>query len=305
MSVVIVDYKNLIWRASDVGKSFGPLGGVAQFLKMATKIQRVYKTHELVFAFEGQGTNWRESVFPAYKKNRDAIPETDTERAVNASDRVLQQVLPLMGARCFDGINCEGDDVIAALADHHAIVVSIDRDLWQLVNDETEVSVCCPLRGAQATGHQLFSARNAIGMLVDERAVQEHMGIAAHQIPLFKAIAGDPGDGYKGVPGVGKQTAATICNLGVGLDGVMQHLDEIVKRKTITPRVAKLLQVHEELLRTCYKIATVKRDVELVDRTDKRDDEASSRVLLQAGCTRAVRSDIFEPALEAFSWRSN
>lgn len=323
MSAVLIDYKNLLWRAADVGKAFGPRGGVAQFLKMTANIKRCFKNSEIVICFEGQGTNWRHEIFPAYKKNRDAIEMTDTERCVEGSDQILQEVLPLLGARCYDGVDCEGDDVIGTVAwqcnkDYvDAEIVSVDRDLWQLVDDRANYAiesgddidiytqVICPIRHNVAA--HVFAPRCAVGMLINESAVVEHMGIAASRIPIYKALAGDTGDGFGGVPGIGKITAKALAHAispTPNPTSLLASLDDFVKRKVITKRIGKLLEEHRETLEACFKIATIKRDAKLIDRTAKRDDDAASLLLIKYGCTRAASTDIYDRAAEAFSWRS-
>ena len=71
------------------------------------------------------------------------------------------------------------------------VIVSTDQDLWQLLSGD-RVTVWNPRTKKMLT----------------EQAFRERWGIGPSQWADVKAIAGCPGDGVPGVPGVGEKTAA-------------------------------------------------------------------------------------------------
>src|SRR5258708_29653997 len=95
----------------------------------------------------------------------------------------------------------ESDDIIgtlAAQASDPGEVVTGDRDLFQLVDDERGVRIAYIARGL------------ANLELVDEAAVTAKYQIPGRSYAAFAALRGDPSDGLPGVPGVGAKTAAAL-----------------------------------------------------------------------------------------------
>jgi 5'-3' exonuclease len=77
-------------------------------------------------------------------------------------------------------------------------IVTGDRDLFQLVDDDRDVRVLYVARGVGK--HER----------VTEQVVREKYGVEARQYADFATLRGDPSDGLPGVPGVGDKTAASL-----------------------------------------------------------------------------------------------
>ena len=93
----------------------------------------------------------------------------------------------------------EADDVIATLAvgaDQPVDVITGDRDLFQLVDDERQVRIVYTVRGLNNLD------------IIDEQAVADRYKIPGRAYADFAVLRGDPSDGLPGVPGVGEKTAA-------------------------------------------------------------------------------------------------
>jgi len=88
-------------------------------------------------------------------------------------------------------------------------VVTGDRDLFQLVDDEAEVRILYIARGVGR--HER----------VTNTVVREKYGIDGRQYADFAALRGDPSDGLPGVSGVGEKTAATLLNRFGDLPGIV------------------------------------------------------------------------------------
>jgi 5'-3' exonuclease len=95
----------------------------------------------------------------------------------------------------------EADDVIGTLtarADGPVEIVTGDRDLFQLVDDEQPVRVVYTVRGLTNMD------------VLDESAVTARYHIPGRAYADYAVLRGDPSDGLPGVPGVGEKTAAAL-----------------------------------------------------------------------------------------------
>src|SRR6202008_4836176 len=114
----------------------------------------------------------------------------------------------------------EADDVIATLAtraaeaESNVIVVTGDRDAYQLVHDPY-VKVLYNRRGVSDY------------VLYDEAGVFERTGVTPSQYPEYAALRGDPSDNLPGVPGIGEKTAAKLITTYGDLEGIYEHLDAL------------------------------------------------------------------------------
>src|SRR5437016_10032813 len=137
--------------------------------------------------------SFRNDLWPDYKTGE------GVDRALLAQFHPLEQALVAMGVVTWPMVELEADDALAsaarlAAADPRVEKVCIwtpDKDLAQCVRDDRVVQV--DRRGKQI--------RNA-------EAVRTKFGVDPEQIPDYLALVGDAADGYPGIPGVGKATAA-------------------------------------------------------------------------------------------------
>ena len=93
-------------------------------------------------------------------------------------------------------------------------VVSGDRDLFQLVDDDRGVRL-------------LYCGRGVAKLEVcDDALVQARYGVPAARYADFAALRGDPSDGLPGVPGVGEKTAARLIDRYGDIDAMLAALDD-------------------------------------------------------------------------------
>jgi DNA polymerase-1 len=97
----------------------------------------------------------------------------------------------------------EADDFVAAAVRSEekrrgrtCVVVTSDRDLFQLASDRTVIVT--PIRGVSELAR------------IGPDEVRERYGVEPEQVPDFIALRGDPSDRLPGAKGVGPKTAATI-----------------------------------------------------------------------------------------------
>ena len=183
-----------------------PIGGLKGFLKILQKLTREIKPDAVVIAWDGPGGSQRRKlVNKNYKEgrkpirlNRDIKNLTENEELQN---KIWQQTRLIEYLNCMPVIQCmfpgiEADDVISfvaqtpAFAGWQKVIVSSDKDFYQLCDDQTVV-----YRPIQQ------EALNA------PRIVEKH-GIHPTNFALARAVAGDKSDNLSGVPGVGLPTIA-------------------------------------------------------------------------------------------------
>jgi 5'-3' exonuclease len=88
-------------------------------------------------------------------------------------------------------------------------VASGDRDLFQLVDDESQVRVLYIARGVG--NHEV----------VDGAWIQARYGIPAAAYVDYATLRGDASDGLPGVSGIGDKTAASLLNSYRNLEGIL------------------------------------------------------------------------------------
>ena len=173
-----------------------PFGAVAGVLHSVLEMLETGATHVGV-ATDHVIESFRNDLWPDYKTGEGIEP------VLYAQFLPLEEALAAMGIAVWPMVELEADDGIAsaaslAVADARVEKVCIwanDKDLAQCVKDDHVVQII--RRGMQI--------RNA-------EAVRAKFGVAPELIPDFLALVGDSQDGYPGIRGIGKGTAASLLN---------------------------------------------------------------------------------------------
>jgi 5'-3' exonuclease len=156
--------------------------------------------------------SFRNDLWPDYKTG-DGI-----EPALRAQFQPLEDGLAAMGVAVWPMVELEADDGLAsaariAAAEPRVQKVCIwanDKDLAQCVRGDRVVQV--DRRGMQ---------------IRDADGVRAKFGVEPALIPDFLALVGDAQDGYPGIPGIGRKTAARLLNQY----GVIERFPEAVLGK--------------------------------------------------------------------------
>jgi 5'-3' exonuclease len=139
--------------------------------------------------------SFRNEMWPGYKTG------AGVDRALKAQFEPLEEGLAAMGVVVWPMVELEADDALAAAARvasadagvQQVCIWTPDKDLAQCVDGDRVVQV----------DRRSNSVRNADG-------VREKFGVEPAQIPDLLALVGDTADGYPGIPGIGKVTAARL-----------------------------------------------------------------------------------------------
>jgi len=183
-----------------------PVNAVRGLLDFITRLVGEYRPTHLACCWDNDWRPaWRTALLPSYKAHRvapEAGPDAEVvPDALEVQVPVIREVLAAFGIAVVGADGYEADDVIGTLATRARMPVDIvtgDRDLFQLVDDERRVRVLYVARGVgrheQVTG----------------QVVRQRYGVEAHQYADFATLRGDASDGLPGVAGVGEKTAATL-----------------------------------------------------------------------------------------------
>ena len=198
-----------------------PVNAVRGLLDMIARLVRAREPGRLIACMD---EDWRPAfrvqAVPSYKAHRvieggDGTEE-QTPPALAAQIPVINDVLGAAGIAVAGAPGYEADDVIATLAvaaGQPVDVVTGDRDLFQLVDDDRGVRIIYTVRGLTKLE------------IVDEAAVTARYGIPGQAYADFAVLRGDPSDGLPGVPGVGEKTAATLIRAFGSVDAIVTAID--------------------------------------------------------------------------------
>ncbi len=243
--LMVIDGTNNFYRSYIVDPSIStngaPIGGVKGFFKTLQKLSREINPDQIIVCWDGaDGSRKRRSMVKTYKDGRKPIRLNRSNRNLNESEekdnKIWQQVrlMELLNETpviqlVLDSV--EADDLISLVVQDnnykgwHKIIVSSDKDFYQLCDDETIV-------------HRPIQKET-----LNLPRVVEQFGIHPRNFALARAIAGDKSDNLPGVPGVGLSTIARrFPFLSESRD---YTLDDIVEA---CEQVEKPLKVHDGIV---------------------------------------------------------
>jgi 5'-3' exonuclease len=174
-------------------KPFGAVAGVLNGI-----LEKIEKgASHLGVATDHVIESFRNKLWPGYKTGEGIEP------ALFAQFHPLEEALALMGVVVWPMNELEADDALASAAYLAAANPKVqkvciwtpDKDLAQCVREDRVV--------------QIDSRAKAIR---DADAIVKKFGVTPVLIPDFLALVGDSADGYPGISGIGKMSAARLLN---------------------------------------------------------------------------------------------
>jgi len=237
-----------------------PVNAVRGLLEFITRLVTDYQPTHLACCWDNDWRPaWRTELIPSYKAHR-LVEETtpvDVEvvpDALQVQVPVIVAVLEAFGIAVVGADGYEADDVIGTLATKSAMPVDIvtgDRDLFQLVDDDREVRVLYVARGVGR--HER----------VTEQVVREKYGVEAGQYADFATLRGDASDGLPGVAGVGDKTAAVLMNRFGDMAGLLRAVED--PSSDLGPGPRRKLRDAWDYLAVAPTVVKVACDIDLGD----------------------------------------
>jgi DNA polymerase-1 len=249
--LLVVDGHSLAFRAFFAlpADNFSTSSGQATnavygFITMLADVIKKEKPTHLGVAFDVAGGTFRNKMLTQYKATRDAAPEDLLSQLP-----LIQKLLDAMEVTYIVKPGYEGDDIIASLATlgedngYDNLVLSGDRDAFQLIDEF--ITVLYP-------GHHFKDLKH-----MTPQAVIDKYKVTPQQYPDLAAMRGETSDNIPGVPGVGDGFAAKWINQYGGLDGIIEHADEITGKK------GQALRESIDQVRLNRKVNALVRDLDL------------------------------------------
>jgi 5'-3' exonuclease len=201
-----------------------PVNAVRGLLDFISRLVGDYDPTHLACCWDNDWRpRWRVDLIPSYKGHRvlaarpGGVDLEVTPDPLVPQIPIIVDVLEALGLAIVGADGYEADDVIGTLATGAEMPVDIvtgDRDLFQLVDDERRVRVLYTARGVGR--HER----------VTEETVVRKYGVLPQQYADFATLRGDSSDGLPGVAGVGEKTAASLLATHGDLEGVLAAVED-------------------------------------------------------------------------------
>jgi 5'-3' exonuclease len=178
------------------GRGDVPFGAVIGVLNTVLEMIEGGATH-IGVATDHVIESFRNRLWPDYKTGEGIEPE------LLAQFHPLEEALAAMGVTVWPMVRLEADDALASAAAIAAADVVVEKVcLWTPDKDLAQ----------SVRGERVVQVDRRSGAIRDERGVHEKFGVGPALIPDFLALVGDAADGYPGIAGIGKVTAARLLN---------------------------------------------------------------------------------------------
>jgi DNA polymerase I len=227
------------------------------FLKSLLEVIDTHKPQHLAIAFDLAAPTFRHDADSNYKGDRAETPEDFIPDIQNLYQLLTALNIPMVTAEGF-----EADDVLGTLATHasnqgyQVKIVTGDRDLFQLVNDNAGVSVLY-------LSSNPYQRSNSGLQPFNEQAVWEKMEVRPDQIVDYKALCGDKSDCIPGVRGIGDKTAVQLLKEFHTLQGVYDSLDKVPGAKQTKLREGQADAFHSQYLARIVTDVPIDIDLEV------------------------------------------
>lgn len=254
--LVLIDGNSLLNRAFYATKLLTtrdgtPTNAVFGFIKLLLKIIQDNKPDRLIVTFDLKAPTFRHKMYDGYKATRKPMPD---DLVVQVG--MLKSLLHSMNITICEKEGYEADDLIGTLShafsDTHSIVITGDRDAYQLVDDLTDV----------------FITKTGVSELLklNKNNFEQLIGYKPTQVIDMKALMGDSSDNIPGVPGIGEKTALNLLLKYGTLDNVYSNLDDItgsVKTKLENGKESAYLSRRLAAIDRCVPLETSESEGEI------------------------------------------
>jgi len=236
----LIDGSSLLYRSYYAVQRLSTAGGfptnaIFGFLSALRKLQDESAPEHLGIVFDAPGEKVRREMYQGYKAHRKPMPDDLAVQLPKLKEILRAYRIPLL-----ENTRYEADDVLgslavrAAAAGYETVIVTTDKDLFQLVNATTRV----------------FNPAKDI--LFDEKAVRKTFGVPPGRVIDVLSLWGDPTDNIPGVPGIGEKTAKALIAEHGSVDELLEHPDRIKN-----PRIREAVKNNRDAIRLSRQLATI------------------------------------------------
>lgn len=237
------------------------------FVSMLLTMIRQQKPTHVAVAFDLDTPTFRSLEYTEYKGGRNKTPEE-----FYGQIDLIAQVMKAMNIPNITLESFEADDILATMATRgeeagfEVLVVSGDRDAFQLITDRT--LVLYPKKGISDIPP------------MDAEAVETKYFVRPERYSDLAALVGETADNLPGVPGVGPKTAAKWLNLYGDLDGILENAE------SIKGKVGESLRAHVDNVTRNRRLNQLRHDLELPVSLEETELVAPNREEIETSLTR-------------------
>ena len=246
-TVLVIDFNNFVF-ASYYGQPLYNMKGlnvstIIGFFKKLNIIKEMYDPEFIVFASDlSRDRTFRRKLYSQYKAQRKPMdPELHEQM------RYISNLVALLGFQTLNNETYEADDIMGMISRYAStknmktVLISSDRDLYQLVNDDTTIM---PPRGDK---------------IIDKVYIKSTYGLTPEQWIELKMLQGDPSDNIPGIVGIGPKTAVKLMNDFGSIENIYKHIE------LIRPAISDLLIAGESTLPLTRRLVTILTDYNLIN----------------------------------------
>jgi 5'-3' exonuclease len=261
-ATAIFDLSNVVARALSIA---GETGCIGLFCKMLLRYRARFPGYQIVFCVEGQGATLRRKLDPNYKADK-VVPAKEFNDARGAAVQLLLHTDALV-VQAPDG---EADDAIATFvkchcSDRDAVIISNDRDLWQLITKRVKA----------------YATVQKKEVLVDRYLCQKELGVAPQKLRLLKTLSGDPSDKIpRAVP---RMKTATIRRLVAEINELPEIPAVVRAAAWMTDKEKEKLLGAKERVLLNYKLIKLRDNLPLKIREGRPNRKALKELLDKHG----------------------
>ncbi len=239
------------------------------FSNILIKIINELKPTHIVACFDVNKKTFRNDLYKDYKANRKKQPQ-------ELYDQIpyIKKVLSAFNIKILEKDGYEADDligsVVSKIRDINKIILTGDKDSFQLINKET--SILTFKKGISETF--TYNISN----------IKNETGLNPEQVIDYKALRGDASDNIPGISGIGEITAIKLLNKFNNLENLYKNVEnnyeDLIKEKLFSERILHRIKNEKDKAFLSKKLATIKCDLEIdYEKNDfKLEDKNSQEV---------------------------
>ncbi|WP_208711072.1 5'-3' exonuclease [Sinomonas sp. R1AF57] len=263
--LMLLDTASLYFRAfhgvpESIRRDDGtPVNAVRGLLDMIARLTADFEATHLIACWDDDWRpQWRVDLISSYKAHRverevPGGPDVETvPPGLVAQVPLIRHVLAVAGIAVVGVPEHEADDVIgtyAARPEFPVDVVTGDRDLFQVVDDERGVRVIYTARGMKNLE------------VVTDAVVVGKYRVLPEQYADYAVLRGDASDGLPGVAGIGEKSAATLLARYGTLEGLLEAADDPDSGMPAAARTK--LRAAADYLKVAPDVVNVARDLDV------------------------------------------
>ncbi|WP_243290823.1 5'-3' exonuclease [Bacillus sp. FJAT-47783] len=239
-----------------------PTNGVNGLVRHVLTVIDKFAPQHVICCWDMGAKTFRNEMYNAYKANRSEPPAELIPQFDLAKEVMNELNITNIGVENFEADDCIGTIAERYKHDYDMIVVTGDRDLLQLVDQNVHVAIL-----QKGIGNYIVYTL--------EQFLKEYE-ITPKQLIDVKALMGDSSDNYPGVKGIGEKTAYKLIRQYQSIEQLLQNVDQL------TPSQYKKMVESMDDLKISRKLAEIYKDVPLqitIEKTFKLTSEQLERTL--------------------------